>query len=261
MTYIFIACICFICLFYIVSYRESNRLVWKEYTFASKAIHQDKKIIFFSDVHIGKWYHSNHLIPLITLINSQNPDVLIFGGDFIDHYERDKKRLDIDWIIEQMQLLQCSHKLCVKGNHDGSPYKEIMKKSGFRLLSNEDIIIDGLQIYGLEDALCGHPLHQFQLHEDKFHIVVVHEPDATDDIDNENIDLILSGHTHGGQVAIPFIKQLVLPKMGKHYLKGLYSITKRCSLIVSSGIGRTGLPFRLGNTPEVVILHINTEND
>lgn len=259
MAYIMMVIIAGFSLFYILCYRESNRLITKTYTFSHKNISTQQKIIFFSDVHIGKWYHSNHLVSIVSLINQQQPDVLIFGGDFIDQYKRDKKRLDIDFIIEQLSFLTCTHKYCVKGNHDGPLYSEIMEKAGFKILDNEYDTIDHIEICGLADGLYGNPLKTFSFRADSFHIVVVHEPDVVDEIDLNDVHLVLSGHTHGGQVGIPIIKYWVLPKKGKHYIKGFYQLTPFCRFIVSSGIGRTGLPLRLGNPPEIVEIQLHKD--
>lgn len=257
MSYLIAIGIFAICIFFIANYRESNQLHIKDYTIAHQDIQKPVKIIFFSDVHIGKWYHEHHLIQLILKINAQQPDIILLGGDFIDHYKRDKERLDVDWICEQLKELRCSHKYCIMGNHDGAIYRQIMKNTGFQILENQSVIIDDIQLIGLADVLNSNPsLDDIKMKKQKYHLAMVHEPDYADVMKLDAIEMILSGHTHGGQVGIPLLKYMVLPEKGKHYLKGMYSLTSQTTLLVSSGIGRTGLPLRLGNPPQIIVLHL-----
>lgn len=256
MIYLIVVSILLMIGFYLASYRESNQLNIKTYEFHHKKGTKEVKILFFSDAHFGKWYDQKHLPMILTKIEIANPDILICGGDFIDHYVRDKKRLDIEEIVSLLQQIKVPRKFAVMGNHDHHVYVEIMERSGFQLLKNEQVIVDEMNIIGLEDFLCGKPsLDGIKLNNDKTNIAIIHEPDAVDELNKEYIDLFLSGHTHGGQVGIPIIKNMVLPDAGKHYLKGKYTLSYQSSIIVSSGIGRTGLPLRLGNPPELVLLH------
>ena len=247
-----------ISVFYIASYRESNQLCVREYAVCHKHIKKEKTVVFFSDVHIGKWYHSHHLPALCAKINHVHPDIVILGGDFIDHYKRDKERLNMEEIASVRREIRCSHKFCVMGNHDGTAYRQLMKSCGFTMLENRQVCVEDVAVIGLEDALLGYPsFADMEFGDDRFRIAVIHEPDAVDELDHSHIHLFLSGHTHGGQVGIPVLKDMVLPDKGKRYVKGRYMLSKTCQIIVSSGIGRTSLPLRLGNTPEILVLRLH----
>lgn len=258
MIYVVVILLGIMIAFYIASYRESNQLHVKKYEIEHEMLTKKTKVLFFSDVHIGKWYDQKHLPMIISMIEMEKPDILICGGDFIDKYPRDKKRIRISEIIHQLQQITVPNKFAVMGNHDYELYMRMIEEGGFQLLKNKQVNVDDVSIIGLEDYLHGRPsLDNIVYDENKMHIVIIHEPDAVDELDKEHVDLYLSGHTHGGQVNIPILRDKVLPRAGKHYLKGKYTLNEKCSIIVSSGIGRTGLPLRLGNPPELVLIQLN----
>jgi hypothetical protein len=84
-------------------------------------------------------------------------------------------------------------------------------------------------------------------------ILLAHEPDILPDIARYNVDLMLSGHTHGGQVRIPFMPLLDLPVYGRHYVEGLFRYGPT-QLYVNRGIGAVGVPFRFRCPPEITVI-------
>jgi predicted MPP superfamily phosphohydrolase len=135
-----------------------------------------------------------------------------------------------------------------------------MRESGFELLQNSEKrirLLDNseISIFGLDDILLGKPKIAEtlqQARQNTYNIVLVHEPDIAPQIATYPINLQLSGHSHGGQVKIPFLGAIVTPSLAKHYIEGFYSI-QDLSLYVNRGLGRTRVPFRFMSKPEITL--------
>ena len=85
-------------------------------------------------------------------------------------------------------------------------------------------------------------------------ILLAHEPDFADHALGHQIDLVLSGHTHGGQILLPFLPPLLLPDMGRHYVHGFFRLADGMQLYVNRGIGAVNLPFRFRCPPEITVI-------
>ena len=138
------------------------------------------------------------------------------------------------------------------------------------LINQYDIIInkekDKIYLGGIDDTLLGNPdikstTSYLKENNDTYSIILVHEPDYSDNILKEQkVDLILSGHSHNGQVRIPIIGALYTPNGAKKYYKNYYTINNT-KLYISSGIGNTDLNLRLFNRPSINFYRINTKKD
>lgn len=247
---------------------EKNIIQTKKITIKVNDTIPEYKIAFFSDTHFGKYYNQKNIKRIVKKINEQNVDVVIFGGDFFDNYNEDQQLLDINYIIDNLSKINAKYgKFAVYGNHDFGGgariiYDDIMNLSGFHVLANESIFIDELntRIIGFEDAIFGQVVYDYyNIKSKNFNIIVSHEPDIIDVINMENDGIMLSGHTHGGQIYIPFITNKILPPFGKKYKKGIYenmSINQNVLLYVSKGLGTTFIPIRFLNPPEICILSL-----
>ncbi len=129
-----------------------------------------------------------------------------------------------------------------------------MSNCGFTVLKNENIYLDNYntRIIGFEDNIFGKvDKDYYKIKSTDFNIILSHEPIIADSIDNKKYGIMLSGHTHGGQIYNPFSKT--------HYLKGLYenvSVNQNITLFITNGVGNS-IPLRFLARPEVVIIHIN----
>ena len=142
-------------------------------------------------------------------------------------------------------------------------YRNIMTNSGFMLLQNnaqEIKLIDESRIHilGLDDAMLGKPdlaTALTSLPQDTFKILLSHEPDIANRVLGHGVHLQLSGHSHGGQVKIPFFGALVTPPLSDIYQEGLYEIDHENPLLlyVNRGLGTTRLPFRFLAKPELTL--------
>ncbi|MGG5253125.1 metallophosphoesterase [Neobacillus sp. SM06] len=228
-------------------------------------------IIQFSDTHLGFQYTLSQLKKLITKMNSLKPDLVFFTGDLMDAPNQYKNRKHIAPVLAQLSAPL--GKYCIYGNHDhggyGSDlYKNIMQDAEFTLLKNEARRIqqmDGSSIYiiGIDDAMLGRPdlaSAYKQVPMNMFTLLLSHAPDLADTAATYPIHWQLSGHSHGGQVKIPFFGALVIPPYARKYPEGLYSIGKSSplKLYVNRGLGTTRLPFRFMAKPELTVFTLKS---
>ena len=238
---------CFIWGFFI----EPNLIIIKKY----KLNKFTPKIVFVSDFHISK-NDKKRLKRIVKLINKQNPDIVISGGDYIKGHNG-KTTMDIDVIAEELSRINAPV-VSVLGNHDGKydkyTVKTALENKGITILSNSNIEINGICIAGVEDMQTGSPNSQIALENTASpRILVSHTPDIYYDI-KENVDLILAGHVHGGQVRVPFKGALIVPsKYGVKFACGEFNETGN-KMIVTKGLGTSILPVRFCTLPEIIVI-------
>lgn len=255
-------------------YVEPYLLITKTVTISSQKEVPGCTIVFFSDTHFGQNYSEKNMERIVKRINRSSPDLVIFGGDFMDNYARDKEELDLEYIEDELAKIQAAYgKFAVWGNHDygggaGRVYRELMAGGGFQVLENESYLIEelNLKVFGYDDYLLGKTEPElYQIKSQYFNLIVAHEPVVADFIDNTGENLLLTGHTHGGQVGIPGIQEKVVPKGSGSYVKGLYSqkdigTATPMQMYVTSGIGTAIYPLRFLNVPEIVEIRVNLED-
>ena len=220
-------------------------------------------IVLFGDTQFGFDYDCSHFEEVISMINSQEPDLIIFTGDLID--DLNTYTGDISEISSMLTRLSANFgKFAVYGNHDyalsgEAVYRKIMENGGFTVLENESFFLPELNVavHGIDDCLIGFGDPSFLQYasEDCFNLVLCHEPDIFNELSDYSISLMLSGHTHGGQVRIPFYTDSFLPTYGKIYVSGLYE-SAGSFLYVTKGIGTTKLPLRFRAVPEVTVITV-----
>ncbi|NGP44419.1 metallophosphoesterase [Bacillaceae bacterium SIJ1] len=228
------------------------------------AFHQ-LKVVVFSDTHIGHHYDANQFEKLINAMNKEKADLIIFAGDLLD---RPMSYQDPERLIAILTKLRARFgKFAVYGNHDHGDYgtdlyRTVIENAGFQLLRNEAATItsqsETIVIAGLDDQMLGKPDVDATLssvQQEQWSLLIAHEPDIADDIHETSVNLQISGHTHGGQVQLPFFGPLVLPPLGEKYIEGLYTFTDTdFQLYVNRGIGTTRLPYRFLARPELTVL-------
>lgn len=231
------------------AFLEPRRLVSRIHKLGDSGI----KVVHFTDVHLGKFYSAMQLIKLVDKINAEKPDVVLFTGDLLD---KSLPEYNVGAILNKIEGL----KFAVRGNHDiyTNPivYAFHMQNGGFQLLKNESVEIEvrgeKFTIVGIDDNLWGTANYGWAFDEVKGGriLTLCHEGDLIDNFPEvDGYHFVFSGHTHGGQVWLP--KNPMLPKLGKKYVKGEYQVGSSRKLFVSSGVGSTGIRFRLLNSPEI----------
>lgn len=228
-------------------------------------------IVQFSDTHLGFQYTLSQLNKLIHKINSLHPDIILFTGDLMDAPNQYKERHKISPILAKLHAPL--GKYCIYGNHDhggyGSDlYRDIMESADFTILLNkaQSIQKDGSKIYliGIDDAMLGRPdlaaAHK-KVPQNVFTLLLSHAPDLADVASAYPIQWQLSGHSHGGQVKIPFFGALVTPPFARKYSEGLYTVGEKSKLklYVNRGLGTTRLPFRFMAKPEITLFVLKQE--
>lgn len=226
------------------------------------------KIVQFSDVHIKNNFTYKNLDKVVNKINKQYPDVVIYSGDLYDHYE---KYHDDQHIADELKKIKANYaKLAVFGNHDRGfalQYQNLMTASGFILLRNQNYYLtskNGSKVLftGLDDGILGNSYIPNQNNESnlKYRILLSHEPEQILNYRNYHYDLALVGHSHGGQINLPFINQEIL-RRSKHstkYVNGMYQLNNSNikEMYVNSGIGTTQLNARLGVVPKIAVFDL-----
>ncbi len=230
------------------------------------------KIAIISDLHNAEFGKDNE--DIVRKVNQQNPDMIVFTGDLVD-----SNRTDIDLAVSlAKKLVEIAPCYFVMGNHEVwlySRYEELQQKLidvGVIVLRNEVIEIkrneDIVQIAGLDDpdyydtdtylhgSILDRHIKEMNLTDD-YCILLSHRPETFDIYLANDIDLVLSGHTHGGQVRIPFLGGYYAPNQGKwpKYDDGKFT-EENTTMIISRGIGNSIIPIRINNRPEIVIVEL-----
>lgn len=221
----------------------------------------DKKIIFVSDFHLDKFSSSERVADIVARVNRLNPDIIVLGGDYVTDEEE-----YLAPCFEELSKLKAPLGVYgVTGNHDSvASYRltvKYMEKAGITPLENtakwievngEKIKLGGVKTsYGeISDA---EPTTD-NTEIDDFIILVSHNPDFAEDLHTNRIDLMLSGHTHGGQVTLFGLWAPYIPSdYGQKYLKGIVE-TNDIKVLVSNGIGTSALPIRFFARPQIDII-------
>ncbi|HPE14580.1 MAG TPA: metallophosphoesterase [Bacilli bacterium] len=226
------------------------------------------KIVHFSDLHYESTILEDELNKIIDTINNLNPDLVVFTGDLVDEDISLDEKETASLIKELSRIDSNLGKYAIYGNHDLniSRFDNIMKNSDFMILNNSyDLIYNQdnnpILIFGFDDMINGSPSYDTLLDESlvdiPYKIVLVHEPDYIDEFKNAiGANLVLSGHSHGGQVKLPLIRPLFLPIGCKEYYDDYYEVNE-IKLYISSGLGTSILKLRLNNIPSINLYRLN----
>ena len=228
------------------------------------------KVVQFSDTHIGDFFTLEDLQEVVDKINEQEADLVLFTGDLMDNAANYDGAID-EIAIVLSKIKSKFGKYAVFGNRDyggGAErfYEDLMESAGFNVLLNnhETLNIKGttLSLFGADDALIGYydSIQTMKgIQENHLNVLMLHEPDLADDFINYPVDLVVAGHSHGGQVYIPFVGPLMTTALAEKYVRGFYEINRDMNLYVNTGIGNTKAPFRLFNVPQITVFYLKTK--
>lgn len=223
------------------------------------------RVAQLSDLHISQYTTAGDIERAIALAMALSPDLLVVTGDFIWRQSTEYATQ----LVEPLRLLQAPLGVyAVLGNHDhwegAALTASVLAQTGISLLVNQAVRLDAgapLWLVGLDDvwenkqdlraALATTP-------DEECKLLLVHEPDFADEAADYPVDLQLSGHSHGGQINVPFIGPPVLPYLGQKYPGGLYQV-KQLAVYTNRGIGVIAPPIRLNCRPEVTLLTLRSE--
>ncbi|MFJ7976223.1 metallophosphoesterase [Peribacillus sp. JNUCC 23] len=226
------------------------------------------KIVQFSDTHLGFQFQLKDLQAVLSKIQTYSPDVVLFTGDLMDEPNKYPHQSEIIPLLQNIQAPL--GKFSIYGNHDhggyGSKmYDHIMELSGFTLLQNSHAAIsllngDKIYIAGIDDAMLGSPNIKKSLlgiPEHAYTILLSHAPDLAEFAKDYPVQYQISGHSHAGQIQIPFAGALVTPPFGKKYTEGMYEL-ENLTLYVNRGLGTTRLPYRFLARPEITLYELQS---
>lgn len=214
-----------------------------------------KRIVFVSDWHIGR-FDRFRLQRTVREINKLKPDLVLSGGDFIKGHSG-KYSLGIEEQVKELKKINAPI-ITVLGNHDiiydKFSVKNILEKSGIKVLDNSCTKFDDLSIAGVGNKkVLSSEIETALENAEGIKILISHTPDVYFDV-KEDVNLILAGHVHGGQVRIPFFGALICPsKYGIKFSCGDFKETQN-RMIVTKGLGTSILSVRFCDTPEIVLL-------
>lgn len=217
------------------------------------------RVILLSDVHMSSPKQFRIAMDAAKIAKHLDGDVILVPGDFVDS----STALSRDYIRAFCNRLGNSKipAFATMGNHDyatadpGSVIREI-RKSPMRLLQNEVAEVRGVSIAGIDDALAGQDQPEV-LEPGKYSrslLAMLHEPDYVKRMP-DHVSLQVSGHSHGGQICLPFGIAVHTPFGARDYIDGFYPDAK-VPLFVTRGIGTTGPPYRLFCRPQIAVLTI-----
>jgi hypothetical protein len=235
------------------------------------------RIAQLSDIHLDEFTEPFLLRYAVERINRERPDYIFLTGDFITS-DVLPKRLSIKAAGrcgEILSGLQCKERYAVFGNHDAraGEYEvgTAMRGANLVFLRNTHVALErnGGRIWlaGIDDPVEGMPDQGAAIPESIRHIasepviLMCHAPDYIDRLNDhptgKAISLVLSGHTHGGQIRLPGFGPLYLPAWGRKYVEGHFNVGSM-QLYVNRGLGSVGVPFRFDCRPEVTIFRLKS---
>lgn len=224
------------------------------------------KLVQFSDMHLGFYSGEKGVKRIAQAIQDEKPDMICFTGDMVDR-DPEEMKVAIQWFTE---LTAPMGKFSILGNHDLKHVERLVsleEKSGFQVLRNTAVKVrrkdSVIAVVGLEDGLKGHPdpaAATQGLPQGMFKLLLMHEPDYADTAAAHSFQLQLSGHSHGGQVRLPWMGEVLTPPGARRYVQGLYHIGSHgMPLYVNRGIGTTQLPIRFLCKPELTVLTLRSK--
>ena len=235
------------------------------------------RIAQLSDIHMDEYTEPSFLRRVLSHIDSLDPHAIVLTGDFVSEgpFSRDFA-IGAAWRCAKiLSQLKCRQLYAILGNHDVAigtrEITEALTANRIAVLNNAYLPIDrfgersGGRVWlaGVDDPVNGHPAPERAIpaairnRPGEPVLLMCHAPDYADDLlvtpAGRAVDLMLSGHTHGGQIRLPFLGPLTLPSLGRKYIQGWFRFGKM-QLYVNRGIGTVGVPFRFACPPEITLI-------
>ena len=244
----------------------THGFIIKEYNVTSSKLpsgFNGLKLMHLSDIHYAT-VGEEKLNKVVDEINLMKPDIIVFTGDLYDEFSNLTEDME-NKIINALSRLEAPlGKYAVSGNHDYKydRFEDIMKKSNFTYLSNETKLIyykddEPIEIVGYPDEREDEPNYDIEL-SDYYKIGLIHEGDSFEHIKDKGFNLVLAGHSHGGQVRLPFIGSIIKVDGAKKYYDEHYTYNDT-ELYVNYGLGEVEFKIRAFDKPSVNMYRLYTK--
>ena len=230
------------------------------------------RLVQISDIHFHEFSEAYYIREVVRKVNALRPDVVLLTGDFVSDAPMPHAwgRAQSYPCAEILQKLECPQRYAVMGNHDAevgvATVIDALLTHGIPVLENRYVPIerDGRRFWLAGAANVTSHLARLELavpakpiRGNDPVILMAHEPDFLDHVAQYGgVDFMVSGHTHGGQVRLPFVGALALPPLGKKYVTGFFQ-KGQTRLYVNRGIGTVGLPVRFLCRPEITVFTLS----
>ena len=235
------------------------------------------RIAQVSDLHNAEMGKDNE--KLISMLRRTKPDIIVITGDMI-YCRNQKTEAALGFAEKAVKIAPCYY---VTGNHEArvgkySEFRDGLLGVGVNVLENAETQIDiggeKITVIGVNDplfrtdglsgnseAVMNDRLSNIIGGKEGYTVLLSHRPELFKTYVKNNVDLVFSGHAHGGQIIIPFIGGLAAPNQGlfPKYYKGIYT-EGNTAMVVSRGIGKSIFPFRINNRPEVVLVELCSDS-
>ncbi|MGL5540615.1 MAG: metallophosphoesterase [Erysipelotrichaceae bacterium] len=255
----------------------NSALITNELTIPSERVPENfvgYRIVQISDFHNVEMGKDNE--KLIAKMKEANPDMIVMTGDLVDSYHPNIE-VSIAFAAKAVQIAPCYY---VTGNHEAriAEYPELiegLKKVGVTVMQDEALILEkeneritllGLSdpsfstdyLFGDDTSIINARLNELKSEPSSYTILLSHRPELFDTYVLHDVDLVFSGHAHGGQFRLPFVGGLIAPNQGlfPKYDSGIYT-KHNTSMVVSRGIGNSIIPFRIHNRPEIIVVELS----
>ena len=242
----------------------------------NKLLNTDELLVtYFSDLHYGTYIDDAFLDNVINKINDFDSDIIIFGGDLIDHYSsRGISEIQKEHLVDSLKSLTVNYgKYAVFGEddigNDGTlnNIKNILEEADFKIIDGKNILLnvgknDYINIIGINSlAYSNETLSKnFEnVNTNYYTFVVSHYPDMFKMINNYSFDYMLAGHSHGGQIYFPLISFFNREEGCQEYYRGSTTETNK-TLDISNGVGRTGINARFNADAQINVYRLEKQN-
>lgn len=236
------------------------------------------RIAQVSDLHNAEMGKDNE--KLISMLKDAAPDIIVITGDMIDS-RNTKVDVALNFAEQAVKIAPCYY---VTGNHEARVDEYIDLKDGLLELgvivledarvdielSGETITLIGVDdpsfqtdyLFGDDETVMKSKLNELTSEDDGYTVLLSHRPELFEIYVESGVDLVFSGHAHGGQFRLPFIGGVAAPNQGlfPKYDEGIYT-EGNTNMVVSRGVGNSIIPFRVNNRPEVILIELTTQGE
>lgn len=255
---------------------EPYHLTVRRQTIETGKLSANIKIALMSDVHLRPLKEGAYLEKVAQKVSKENPDLIFFAGDFlfydhVDSYEKDFRSFKKFSEIAPAYAVLGNHDYGIGDSRHSLIYKDqhekiikLLERSGIKVLIDENLLLDlngqKIQLVGFDEFWHWNkkPDQAFKdLQPEGLRIGLSHNPDAAYLPESQKLDILLAGHTHGGQMRLPLVGALAEAETSFPRVNyGQFVDNSKPKIFNTVGLGESGFPIRLFNPPEIAILNI-----